>query len=135
MVVDSLPELKSAFDTWRRERANIRVPVPQGLIERAARAVAVHGRVAVRAATRIPYRYLVGSHEFAKHRGAGRVGRPKGLVAAVPAFSRLDLSAPNASSRPLAEVETPNGVKMRIFSATSETLALVNALCGNGGAS
>lgn len=135
MVVDTLPELKSVFDKWRRERVNVRVPIPQALVERALRAAAVHGRAAVREATRIPARRLGNSRAADSRRTVRRVGRPKSSVDAVPAFSRVELSAPTASSRPLAEVETASGVKLRIFSATTETWALVHALCGKGGLS
>jgi hypothetical protein len=133
MVVDTLPELKSVFDKWRRERAHIRVPIPQPLIERALRTAAVHGRAAVFAATRIPARRLASSRAPDARPAARRVGRPKSRSEVVPAFSRVELNAP-ASSRPLAEVETPSGVKLRIFGATSEALALVGALCGKAGA-
>ena len=115
-------------------RANIRVPIPETLIGRAVRAAAVHGRGAVRAATHIPSRHLLNAPEARGQRTVRRGRRPKASAETVPAFSRVELSAPSTSSRPLAEVETPLGVKLRIFAATSETLALVNALCGKGDA-
>jgi hypothetical protein len=134
MAVDTLPELKSVFEKWRRERANIRVPIPQALIERAQRAAASHGRAAVREATRIPARRLTSSRAPDAGRAARRVGPPKSRIDAIPAFSRVDLKAPHVAIHPLAEVETPSGVKLRIFGVTSEALALVNALCSKGGA-
>jgi hypothetical protein len=46
----------------------------------------------------------------------------------------LEVAAPLATSRPLAEVEMPTGVKLRIFIETAETLGLLSSLCGIEGA-
>ena len=135
MAVDSLPDLKSVFEKWRGERAHVRVPIPPALIERAVRAARVHGPSAVREATRISARHSLAAKPGLTRRYTKRGTRRKEVAVAVPAFSRVELSTPNASSRPIAELETPLGIKLRIFAATSETLVLVNALCGNGDAS
>jgi hypothetical protein len=51
----------------------------------------------------------------------------------VPAFSHLNLSAPLPTNKPVAELETPAGMKLRIFSATPEVIGLMRALGGPGG--
>jgi hypothetical protein len=52
-----------------------------------------------------------------------------------PAFSRLELSAPlEAMARPLFEIQTATGVKVRVFEETPEMLKLLSAACGFGGA-
>jgi hypothetical protein len=132
MAVDSLASLEAAFDDWRRERKHIREPIPGTLIARAQRAASVHSPAAVHRATNIPRRHLA-------HRPPAKcaVERPSplkaGLVRSVPAFSRLELSAATSSSKPIAELETPAGFKLRIFSSTPEVIGLVHALGGPGG--
>jgi hypothetical protein len=51
----------------------------------------------------------------------------------MPSFSRVELAAPAASTRPFAEVETGAGLKLRLFVQTEETLRLLSSLCGVGG--
>ena len=53
MVTDSLDGLKSAFDTWRRTRRNIREHIPETLVTRARRAAQEHGASAVVEATSV----------------------------------------------------------------------------------
>ena len=43
MKADSLEELKTAFDLWRRKKRYARVPVFDELLKRARRAIEVHG--------------------------------------------------------------------------------------------
>jgi hypothetical protein len=38
------------------------------------------------------------------------------------------------TTRPFAEVETPTGLKVRLFAETGEALGLLSALLGAGGA-
>jgi hypothetical protein len=128
MPIESLAELKSAYDSWRSSRQNLRVPIPQALLERARQAAQIHGPSAVQRATKVPH----GKLGSGIRGSAGKRKRTLERSAVVPAFSRLDLAVPSASSRPFAEVETPRGMKVRIFSATPETLALLSSLCGAG---
>jgi hypothetical protein len=128
-----LVDLKSVFDTWRRKRRHVREPTPKTLVERAIRAASVHGATAVREATGISARHSLAS-KARQGPAAKRVERLKGgVTSVVPAFSRIELSAPVATGRPLVEVESSAGIKLRIFTVTTETLSLVNALCGKGG--
>lgn len=136
MKVDSLQELEAAFATWRRERAHARERTPLLLVVRAREAARRHGLTAVVRATGID-RSLLGrvaaegaDEEVADARKAKTEAKSK----PVPAFSRIALSAPPApSARPLAEVETAAGVKLRVFEQTPEMLSLLAAACGCGG--
>ena len=126
MKIESLDELKSAADAWRRTKRHAREAVPSDLVERARRTIDVHGLGAVARATRIDRaRLLVGRTGLARRR--------KGRVASVPAFSRMEITAPVATSRPFAEVEMPTGVKVRVFAESAETIGWLSLLCGIGG--
>ena len=110
MKVDSLDELRSAFAEWWRRKKHAREAMPEELL---ARARLFLSRPAVRKAP----------HEKTKG------GEPK----SVATFSRLELSAPSApSARPIAEMETGSGVKLRMFEQTPELMGLLSAVCGLG---
>jgi hypothetical protein len=67
----------------------------------------------------------------------GAKGPREGEVtaASAPAYSRLQMPASTTpTSRPFAEVETPTGLKVRLFTDTGEALGLLSALFGAGGA-
>lgn len=126
-MVESLDELKAAFDGWRSKKRHAREAVPHELLERAARTIAVHGLGRVARATKIDGARLI--------RGRTGVGKSRKVSAASrPSFSRLELEAPSSTNCPIAEVETATGVKLRIFTQTRETLGLLTSLCGVGGA-
>lgn len=134
MQVDSLDELKRAFGEWRRAKRHVREPMPEELLVRARRAATKHGVTAVVGATRVERARL-----FRARAGAARAKtsrKRKGEPRSVPAFSRLELSAPAPSaarSRPIAEVEMGSGVTLRVFEQTPEMMGLVSAVCGFGG--
>jgi hypothetical protein len=48
-------------------------------------------------------------------------------------YSRLELAAPAATARPFAEVETPTGLRVRLFTDTGEALGLLSSLLGARG--
>ncbi len=127
MKVDTTEEMKTAFEEWRSRKKHLHESIPQELLDRARRAIDVHGWSAIRKATRVEG-YRVGLKE-------GEAPRPKSRVAhvKVPSFSRLGLAAPVMASRPFAEVETSAGLKVRLFARDTETLGLLSALCGVGG--
>jgi hypothetical protein len=50
-----------------------------------------------------------------------------------PSYTRVELAAPASAVRPFAEVELPSGVKLRLFSGSSETMGLLSTVCGAGG--
>jgi hypothetical protein len=150
MKVDSLGRLKTAFRGWRSKKRHVRETVPEELMERACRAAAVHGVGVVARATmldqtrlgervgtaardtRRPVRRAKKAAILAKN--GGRVVRAKSAPSStsMPAFSRIELPIPQATAQPLAEVETPGGVKLRVFAITPETVSLLSTLSGPG---
>ena len=136
MKVDSLDELKSAFQEWRRRKRHVRESMPQELLARAHRATKQHGVRAVVRVTRVERARLFRSRPAPGARvkaPGGRGTKPKGVSGSVPTFSRLEVSAPSAPKRrPVAEVET-SGVTLRVFEPTPEMMELLSAVCGFGG--
>jgi hypothetical protein len=134
MKVDSLDELRSAYAEWRKRKKHAREAVPDELIVRAQRAAKVHGVRAVVRATRLERSRLFRS---APGRKAARSEQSREATMApksVPAFSRLELEAPlTPGPRPVAEVETVAGVKLRVFEQTPEMMGLLSQVCGCGG--
>ncbi len=134
MKVDSIDELECAFAEWRRMKEHAREPVPEALLARARRATTKHGVPAVVGVTRVERARLFRSTPARKTAPGATGAKPKGVPRSVPAFSRLDLSAPSAPSRhPIAEVETGSGVKLRVFEQTPEMMGLLSAVFGFGG--
>jgi len=152
MKADSLDELKSAFEEWRRRKRHVRESMPQELLARARRATKQDGVRAVVGVTRVqrarlfrsrPARVEVpGAQRRSRPIRSKRAGvkaqgvrstKPKGVPGTVPAFSRLQVRAPSAPEpRPVAEVET-SGVTLRVFEQTPEMIGLLSAVCGFGG--
>jgi hypothetical protein len=137
MKIDSLEDLASAFAQWRRRNKHAREPTPEELLARARRAAKKHGLTAVVRVTRVERARLF------RNAPAGRAGREetskkarRAKVASsdVPTFPRLELGAPlETGVRPLVEVETGTGVRLRVFEETPEMLRLLSAACGLGG--
>jgi hypothetical protein len=125
MEVESLTGLRAAFEAWRSRKRHPREAIPGDLLERARAAARGHGPAAVARATKVGRERL---KEDRRERGES------GTVAAriVPAYSRVEVAA--ATARPFAEVETPAGLKVRLFTETGEALGLLSALLGAGGA-
>lgn len=128
MKVETLEELKAGFEGWRSKKRHMREPVPSDLRERAHRAIDVYGLGVVARATKLDQ---------------SRLKAERGQCAAagtkVPSYSRMDLASPAmaataATERPFAEVETPAGLKVRIFTHTREAVGLVTSLLVVGGA-
>jgi hypothetical protein len=127
MKVNTAEELKAAFEEWRSQKKHPREAIPEDLLERARRAIDVHGWSAIRKATKVEAR-CVGIESAGD--GGPKRRAPK---VAVPSFSRVELAASATASRPFAEVETRAGLKVRLFASDTETLGLLSALCGVGG--
>ena len=125
MSVESLEQLKSAFEEWRGQKKHRRDPTPVKLIEKARAAARVHGAAAVVEAVKIDYRHLDGSDDLKKRREA--------RAATTPSYSRVELTALSAS-KPVAELEMPNGVKLRLYSQTPEILTWMSSVCATRGA-
>ncbi len=123
MATESLSELQSAFGEWRRKKKNPRERIPGALLARARRAVGVHG------VGPVAYRLRVGPARLTGTDACEAI-----LAAPTPAFTRVEIAAPLRVMQPLAEAETPAGVKLRVFQLTPETTGLLAAFCRTGGA-
>jgi hypothetical protein len=127
MADESLAVLREAFDVWRRRKRHVREAVPGDLMERARAAARHHGPAAVSRATKVPRDRLVVGGTASGH---GRAG----TASIVPAYSRVEVAASAPGARPFAEVETPSGLTVRLFTETGGALGLLSALLGAGGA-
>ena len=137
MKVDSLKDLKSAFARWRRQKQHVREAVPEELVERARRAVPVHGLTAVVTVTRVERGRLTHGILRGKVRRTGSGGETSEskVVSKSPTFSRLELGARTESdARPLAELVIGSDVRLRIYEATPEMLGLLSVACAMRGA-
>lgn len=130
MKVDSLNELRVAFAEWRRGKRHVREAVPDELLERARRAAEVHGVKKVVGAIRVERSRLFGRRD---ERPALALMIPAAQPA-IPAFSRLELPRPPSGAAPIAELETPTGLKLRVFADSAAMVGLLSSLCGMGGA-
>jgi hypothetical protein len=131
MKVDSLSELKVAFAGWRRGKRHVREAVPDDLLERARRAAEVHGvKEVVRAIG------LERSRWYRRRRDERPSTGPTMPPArpGVPAFSRLELIPPSSGAAPIAELETPAGLKLRVFGESNAMVGLLSSLLGIRGA-
>jgi hypothetical protein len=131
MKVDSLSELRAAFAEWRRGKRHVREAVPDRLLERARRAVEVHGDKEVVRAVRLERSRLF-RHRPEERSAPALTMRPAQPV--LPAFSRLELPPPPCGAAPIAELETPTGLKLRVFADSAAMVGLLSSLCGMGGA-
>ena len=129
MKVDTMEELSAAFEGWRSKKRHVREAVPSELRERVHRAIDVYGLGVVARATRLEPSRLKAEHG---RRTPSRTRKRSGAM--VPSYSRLELAPPTVvAERPFAEVETPAGVKVRLFGATTETMGLVTSLLAAAG--
>jgi hypothetical protein len=127
MADESLAVLRDAFDAWRRRKRHVREAVPGGLMARARAAARHHGPAAVSRATKVQRARLVVSRTEGCQGGAG-------AASLVPAYSRVEVSRAAPGMRPFAEVETPSGLTVRLFTETGGALGFLSALLGAGGA-
>ena len=132
MKFDSLDELESAFAAWRRRKKHARERIPEALLVRAQRTAEKHGVGATVRVTRVERARLFRTESGSTAGEVAESTAPKDLP--VPAFSRLELSAPSAPRlSPIAELETGTGVTLRMFEQTPEMMGLLAAVCGLGG--
>jgi hypothetical protein len=126
MEEKTLVGLSAAFEKWRSKKRHAREAVPADLMQRAYAAIRRHGSGAVARATKIrAYRFKTG------RRSRGKRTAP---AASVPRFSRVEIAPPAGTFRPFAEVESPSGLKVRLFAQTEEALGLLTSLLGAAGA-
>lgn len=126
MIVDSLEELGAAFSEWRRKKRHPREPMPAGLVKRARRSASVHGVGRVARAVKIDSCHLREVPGDAKREDDFCSASP-------PSYSRIELVAPTATAHPVAELEMPNGIKLRLYAQTQEVLSLLSSVCVVGG--
>jgi hypothetical protein len=132
MRIDALDELEYAFAEWRKGKKHAREAMPEELLARARRTTRGHGVAAVVRVTGVERARLFRTARSQEKVAGAASTMPRSM--SVPAFSRLDLSAPSASwPRPIAEVETGSGVTLRVFEQTAEMVGLLTAVCGLGG--
>jgi hypothetical protein len=125
MKVETLDELKAAFDDWRSKKRHPREAVPSGLRRRAHRAIDVYGLGVVAKSMKLDQTRLKLEHARGEQSESGPMA---------PSYSRMELAPPTAAAeRPFAEVETPAGVKVRLFTPTAEAVGLVTSLLAMGG--
>jgi hypothetical protein len=100
--------------------------MPDELVTRARRTAQLHGVSVVARAVKVDRRLL---------EGAPRACRvvPTALAPQAPAYSRVELVAPSSLARAVAELEMPNGVKLRLHLQTQEVLSLLSSVCTSGG--
>jgi hypothetical protein len=75
---------------------------------------------------------LAEMHRRPRSRQPETTGFAHGEIRAVTSYSRIEFHTSEASAEPLAEVETPAGLKVRIFKVNAETVSLLSALSGLG---
>lgn len=131
MKVDSLSELKVAFAGWRRGKRHAREAVPDELLERARRAAEVHGVKEVVGAIRVERSRMFRRRRDEKPATAQTLPPAQ---PAIPAFSRLELTPAASGAAPIAELETPAGLKLRVFGESNAMVGLLSSLFGIGGA-
>ena len=120
MKIDTLAELTRVFVEWRKSKTNRGQKFPDELKSRAHRAVEVFGLQAVSRAINVPSIFVA------------RFGG-KALVATVPkcpvpGHSVVTLSVPQQLDEVIAEVVSPLGYTLRIFSAEGSH-GIVAAFC------
>lgn len=125
MIIESLDELEAAFASWRNSKKYPREPVPDALIARAQKVAVEQGTGTV------AYRLKVNPCRLSR----APASRTKGKrPVSVPAFTRLEITAPSQSVTPLIEVESRFGVKLRVFQVTKETTEILGSFYrGTGG--
>lgn len=134
MQIDALDELEYAFAEWRRGKKHVRERMPRELLAGARRAARKHGVTAVVRVSGVERARLFRTARSRPKAPGVASTMPRLTPMSVPTCSRLDLSAPSASTlRPIAEVETRSGVTLRMFEQTAEMVGLLAAVCGLGG--
>ena len=118
MSDESLDNLATAFNGWRRKKGSAAERIPKELVARAQRLASVHGVGPVVHKTGISRTHLSNSKRAVKP-----------AATPTPTFSRVEIRAPSRSAEPLVEVETAGGLKFRAFAITAETVGLLSSFC------
>lgn len=119
MEDELLRKLGRTVRRWRKNKGHASGRVPSVLVEQIEAAIAGHGVSAVEAV----------AGPIAKKIGARlKVKALSSRSVATPAFSRIQFETKRLREQPIAEAETPQGFKVRIFSNEPEALALLREL-------
>ena len=128
MEFESLDQLKNAYANWRKKKRHVREAVPAELLEPTCRAATRFGTSQVSRAINMDWERMSNKISRNSSGSCKKNGAP-------PAYSRLELLPPALSiNQPLAEIESPSGMKLRIYSVGPEALALLSSFCRTGGA-
>lgn len=126
METESLTELTQAFKAWRRKKRHVREAVPVTLLERACQAIDGHGLGPVARAAKLERARLEKVH-------ADWSRRRKRRAAVVPPYSRVVLGPAATTTAPFAELETPAGLKLRLYTQTPQVIDILSSVCATGG--
>lgn len=143
-----LNDLETAFRQWRRNKQRVTERVPAALAEQVGLVAAAHGvpavaRVAGSAGRRIALQSLRTQRRPQAKAAAPTASPPPPVSVPAPplatsAYSRIQLPAPQApapvrtqaTATAVLEVETPQGLKVRVFSTEPGALAWVRDIVG-----
>ena len=119
--IQTLEELKKAVDDWRKHKIYRSQSVHPELLAEARKLLKQYGLKAVMKCT--------GFHkEVLQSRSAGR-SKVQVSINKMPSYTRFEMIPPVV---PLAEAELPGGVKLRLFSLGSESVAFLRSLSIQG---
>lgn len=126
MTTETLESLKTAFNNWRCQKKYLRERIPEELLRRAKHAAAVYGVGNVVRAVKIKYAFLKNLKEKEMPPKKEKNARKTIIPKTKPKFSQIEFAIP----RPIAEVEIPTGIKLRMFAITPETISMMSSFCG-----
>lgn len=118
----NLNGLKVAFEGWRKTKRYKREAIPKELVRRARELAAIHGVSEVLEATGqgcYPHLRKIKTERHVK--GFREAMRPIRI-------SRMKIPVFQGPTLPLAEVETPQGFRVKIFSLTPEMVDLMTSV-------
>jgi hypothetical protein len=123
--VNSLNKLRTDFDWWPKTEQSNQKAMPKTMNEKAQHSERLHKKKHAEKATG-----LKRSSVTEGRRDKNKRDKVEGTT--LPSYSVVELVAPSEKNAPLAEVETPTGLKLRIFTSTQEMLDLLTSICGIG---
>ena len=126
-----LADLKAEFRSWRRQKRCRGESCPEDLVAKARAAAAEHGPMRVARALRVENTRIIPTMTKDQTLPTAPVVSPTS-----PSFSRIQVTFPRDLQAPqvLMEVETPVGMKIRLFAMTPETINALSSFCRGEGA-
>ena len=126
-----LSELKIEFRKWRRQKHCRSERIPDDLLAKAIVAAEEYGRGRVGRALRIETQRLCRGGEVTV-RAAPNLAVSQTPSVPMPTFTKIQVAIPRGL-QPLLEAETPAGMKLRVFTFTPDTVAVLSSFCHVGG--